>query len=113
MEIKDIMKDNVAALVEFYDNSPACDAANRLVEEVKDIMGADAPVYRIDLNGNRRESAAVHIDTVPTLVIYRNHREEWRLTSDFPSAEVLAERLKESMQPAGAVNPLKGRPRHL
>lgn len=112
MEIKEVMQDNVAALVEFYDNSQACDAANRLVEDVKRLMGADAPVYRINVADDARERSLVHIDTVPTIIIYCNHREEWRLTSDFPSSEILADRLRSSMQAPGAVNPLKGRPRH-
>ncbi len=98
-------------MVEFYDNSPACDQANRLTEEVKEIMGPGAPVYRINVSDDPREVDLVKLTTLPTIIIYRNGREEWRITSDFPPAETLAARLQESDQPPGAINPLKGRPR--
>lgn len=112
MEVRELTQGHVAALVEFYDNTPACEQANRLTEEVKQLMGPDAPVYRINVDEQPRERSLVHIDTLPVIIIYRNDREEWRITGDFPSAEVLAERLRSSLQAPGAVNPLKGHPRH-
>lgn len=112
MDIRELMHGQVAAMVEFYDNSPACDEANRLTEEVKTLMGPDAPVYRINVDEQPRERSLVHIDTLPVIIIYRNHREEWRITSDFPDAATLAQRLRSSMDAPGAVNPLKGHPRY-
>lgn len=112
MKITDILKENVAALVEFYNDSAACDEANRLVDEVRNLLGPEAPVYRINVEQDPHEESLVRLDTLPTIIIYRNHREEFRITSDFPTAQILAERLKASMQPAGAINPLKGHPRH-
>lgn len=111
MSLHQLIGDSVAAMVEFYDNSPASDQANTLTEEVKAVLGADAPVYRVNISDNPREMSLVHLDTIPTIIIYRNDREEWRITSQWPSARALAARLKESMLPPGAVNPLKGRKR--
>ncbi|MCC8176771.1 MAG: thioredoxin family protein [Bacteroidales bacterium] len=111
MDVHELMKGHVAGLVEFYDNSSACDQANKITEEVKQILGPDSPVFRINIEENPREVSLVKLETIPTIIIYRNGREEWRITSDFPAAKVLAERLHSSDQPPGAINPLKGRPR--
>lgn len=111
MNIHDLFKDKVAAMVEYYDDSPACEQANRLAEEVKELLGPDAPVYRVDVTDNARERSLVHLDVVPAIIIYRDGREEWRITSDWPDARTLADRLRASSDAPGAVSPLKGRHR--
>lgn len=106
------IKDLPVGLVEFYDDSPACAVTDRLVREVRALLGADAPIYRVNVSEDPRERSLVHLDVIPTIIIYRDGREEWRITSNFPSAQVLADRLEASMQAPGAVNPLKGHPRN-
>ncbi|MCC8071255.1 MAG: hypothetical protein LIO90_05580 [Bacteroidales bacterium] len=112
MDVHELLRGQVAGLVEFYDDSPECDTANRLTAEVKEILGPAAPVYRINVADNEREAHLVKLEQVPTIIIYRDGREEWRITGDWPSAQTLAARLESSDQPPGAINPLKGVPRY-
>ncbi|MBJ2184284.1 MAG: thioredoxin family protein [Muribaculaceae bacterium] len=76
-------------LVEFYATwCPHCRHMMPIVEQVKELLGDQVPVYQFDIDKATEAADEAGVQSVPTFIIYRNGREMWRQSGEM-EGEVL------------------------
>lgn len=77
-------------LIEFYASwCPHCQRMMPVVEEVKELLGAQVPVYQFDIDKNQEAAEEAGANSIPTFIIYRNGKEVWRRTGEMPGDELM------------------------
>jgi len=75
----DIIASNKPILIDFFaDWCAPCKTMSPILEEVKISMGERVKVIKIDVEKNQRLAAALNVQGVPTLVLYKNKELLWR-----------------------------------
>ena len=77
-------------LVEFY--APWCPHCRRMmpvVEQVKELLGEQVPVYQFDIDKEEAAAKQADVQSIPTFIIYRNGLEFWRHTGEIDGQELL------------------------
>lgn len=83
-------------LVDFYATwCGPCKAMAPILEDVKQQMGAQASVIKIDVDKNPHAAGAYQVRSVPTLIIFKRGRVMWRQSGVVPTGELV--RLLKSM----------------
>ncbi|SEL06749.1 thioredoxin [Parapedobacter koreensis] len=73
-----------------------CKVQAPILEEVKQRIGDDASIIKIDVDKNPSVAAKYQIRGVPTLMIFKNGSVKWRQSGVFPAPE-LERLLKENV----------------
>ena len=68
----------------------------RTLEEVKQHLGDQVSIIKIDVDQNQSVAAQYQVRSVPTLVIFKNGQIRWRQAGVFPANE-LERLLKENI----------------
>jgi thioredoxin 1 len=63
-----------------------CKMMAPVLEELKSKVGDKAKVLKVDIDRNPAAAAAYHVNSVPTLVIFKKGQEVWRQSGVVPSA---------------------------
>lgn len=85
------VKTTGAVLIEFYASwCPHCQRMMPIVEQVKELLGGQAPVYQYDIDKNREAADEAGVESIPTFIIYDNTREMWRHTGEISGEELLS-----------------------
>ena len=72
-------KQTGAVLIEFYASwCPHCQRMMPIVDEVRELLGEQAPVYQYDIDKFSQAASEAGVESVPTFIIYDNDREVWR-----------------------------------
>lgn len=75
----EIIHSNKPVLVDFYaDWCAPCRMMKPILEEVKQKMGDDATIIKVDVDSNDAAAETYNITNIPTLVIFRNGEIKWR-----------------------------------
>ena len=75
----DIIKSNQLTLVDFYATwCGPCKMMHPVLEQLKDEFGDNIRILKIDVDKNEDVSAAYRIQSVPTLMLFRNGQVLWR-----------------------------------
>ena len=77
-------------LVEFFASwCPHCQRMMPVVDEVKQILGNKAEVIQLDIDQNQEAANEADVEGVPTFIVYKNGKEEWRQSGEMPGEEIV------------------------
>ena len=78
-------------LVEFYASwCPHCQRMMPVVEQVKELLGDSVPVIQLDIDENMDAANEAEVESIPTFLVYRDGREEWRHSGEIDGNDLLA-----------------------
>jgi len=64
------------------------------LKQAKDAVGEDAKIIKIDIDKNREVASSFHVQSVPTLMLFKNGEVKWRQSGVVP-ANTLVKIIKE------------------
>ncbi|MDE6144475.1 MAG: thioredoxin [Muribaculaceae bacterium] len=92
---EDIIKSDVPVLVDFFATwCGPCKMMHPVLEELHSKIGDKARIIKIDIDKNEQLAAIYNVRSVPTFMIFKNGKLEWR-TSGVQSASSLEETLSQ------------------
>ncbi len=78
-------------LVEFYASwCPHCRRMMPVVDQVKELLGEKIPVIQLDIDENKDSADEAEVESIPTFLVYRDGREEWRHSGEIDGNDLLA-----------------------
>lgn len=97
MNYSEIINSNPVALVEFYASwCPHCKRMMPVVEQVKELLAGKVNVYQFDIDENEELSDREGVKTIPTFIIYRDGKEQWRQSGEM-DGQVLLSKVEQYM----------------
>jgi len=87
----DIIASEQLVLIDFFAEwcSP-CKTMSPILEEVKISLGDRVKVLKIDVDKNQRLAAALNVQGVPTLVLYKKNELLWRQSGVVPMNDIIS-----------------------
>lgn len=96
-EFNDIIAAEKPTLVDFFATwCGPCRMQGPILEQVKTAVGDKASVIKIDIDKNQELAARYHVQSVPTLILFKSGEAVWRAVG-VQQADVLVDKLKEHM----------------
>ena len=96
-EFDDIIKTEKPTLVDFFATwCGPCRVQGPILEQVKNTVGDKATVVKVDIDRNSEVAAKYRVQSVPTLIVFKNGEPVWRAVG-VQQAEVLVAKLNENM----------------
>lgn len=92
MDYETLVNQTGTILVEFFATwCPHCQRMAPVVDQVKELLGDQVPVYQLDIDRNREAGDEASVESLPTFIVYRNGREMWRHTGEIEGEALLSE----------------------
>lgn len=96
-DFNNIINSSKPTLVDFFATwCGPCRAQAPILEQVKNQVGDKATVVKIDIDRNREVAAHYNVQSVPTLIVFKNGEPLWRAVG-VQQANVLVDKLTEHM----------------
>ncbi len=90
MNYSERINSNPVVLVEFYASwCPHCKRMMPVVEQVKELLAGKVNVYQFDIDENEELSDREGVKTIPTFIIYRDGKEQWRQSGEMDGQVLL------------------------
>ncbi len=90
-KFKDVIAGNTPVLVDFYATwCQPCRAMHPVLEEVKKTLGDKIRIIKIDIDRYQAVAEEYHIQSVPTLLLFRNGEMLWRQSGMMSKPDLLA-----------------------
>lgn len=94
-EFKDIIGQSKPTLVDFFATwCGPCKMQSPILDDVKKAVGDIADIVKIDIDRNRELAAQYRVQSVPTLILFKNGEPVWR-TAGLQQAGVLEAKIRE------------------
>lgn len=94
-KFNELMQSTKPVLVDFYATwCGPCQIMKPRILDVAERIGDDAKVIQIDIDKEKELATRFRIQSVPTLIIFKNGKQQWR-QSGVISAHALMQLLKE------------------
>lgn len=77
-------------LIEFYASwCPHCQRMMPVVEQVKELLNGQVPVYQYDIDQHQDWAAEAQVESIPTFIICDNAEEVWRQSGEMDGQVLL------------------------
>ena len=87
---KEIVGSSTPTLIDFHAEWCApCKMMPPILEEVRQKLGDNVRILKIDVDKNQPLAAQLKIQGVPTLAIYKNGKMEWRQSGVIPAHQLI------------------------
>ena len=97
MTFEEIINQDKPVLVDFFATwCGPCKMQTPILDEVKQRLGDQVSIIKIDFDQNQAASAQYQVRSVPTLIIFKSGQIRWRQAGVFPANE-LERLLKENL----------------
>ena len=91
MDYKKIIDSSEVVLVEFFASwCPHCQRMMPIVAQIKELLAGQVDVYQFDIDEYSELASENGADSVPTFIIYRNGKEEWRESGEIDGQVLLS-----------------------
>ena len=91
MDYNEITNSAPVVLVEFFASwCPHCQKMMPIVDQVKELLGAEVPVRQFDVDKNQDLTQEAGVSGIPTFIIYKNGKEVWRHSGEIDGNDLLA-----------------------
>lgn len=78
-DFNDIIKDKKPTLVDFFATwCGPCKMQSPIIDEVKQTVGDEANIIKIDVDKNREVAARYRVQSIPTLIMFVEGEAVWR-----------------------------------
>ena len=97
-DFNEMIAQSKPTLVDFFATwCGPCKMQAPILEDVKQRVGENANVVKIDIDKNSALAARYHVQSIPTLILFRNGEPVWRAVG-LQQADLLESKLNEQMQ---------------
>ena len=89
-KFSDIIKNHKPVLVDFYaDWCGPCKTMKPILEQVKQKVGEEATILKIDVDRNKAVAQTYNITGIPTLIIFQDGVIKWRQSGVVPASQLI------------------------
>lgn len=94
MEYKEVINSSEVVMVEFFASwCPHCQRMMPIVAQIKELLAGKVDVYQFDVDQYSELASEEGADSIPTFIIYKNGKEQWRESGEI-DGQVLLTRIQ-------------------
>jgi thioredoxin 1 len=87
MTFNEMIQSDKPVLVDFFAEwCGPCKMMSPILKEVKDSLGNDVTIIKVDVDKNPQAAAAYQVQGVPTLIVFKQGKPVWRQSGVVPKA---------------------------
>ena len=86
----EVIQSEKPVLVDFHAEwCGPCKMLSPILKEIKDELGDDIKIVKIDVDQNQELAAQYQVRGVPTMILFKDGNQEWKKSGVLPKEEIL------------------------